>query len=119
MKQTPWITIEGQVPSKSNCYKVGKFGSRCGIYKAKNLKEYEKDFYFQLPSDLPLFENEFQIVVNVFFPNKRQDLDNSSKVILDCLQDAGVIKNDNKCTGYLAHRFIDKENPRIEFKIFE
>lgn len=30
-------------------------------------------------------------------PNKRQDIDNRSKAILDALQHYGVIKNDNLC----------------------
>jgi Holliday junction resolvase RusA-like endonuclease len=45
------------------------------------------------------------------------DLDNHCKVVLDCLQKAGAIVNDNKCVKIVAEKFIDKVNPRIEFKI--
>ncbi len=39
----------------------------------------------------------FSISIALRRPNKRQDLDNRSKAILDALQHYGVIKNDNLC----------------------
>ena len=45
------------------------------------------------------------------------DLDNHAKVVLDCLQKVGAIKNDNKCVKIVAEKFLDKVNPRIEFKL--
>jgi crossover junction endodeoxyribonuclease RusA len=39
----------------------------------------------------------FVIHVALKRPNKRQDIDNRMKPILDCLQHYGVIKNDNLC----------------------
>jgi Holliday junction resolvase RusA-like endonuclease len=59
----------------------------------------------------------FEIHLRVFYPAMRQDLDNSLKVVLDCLQHTKTIENDNKCVKIVAEKFIDKENPRIEFKL--
>lgn len=39
----------------------------------------------------------FSISIALCRQNLRQDLDNRSKAILDCLQHYGVIKNDNLC----------------------
>ena len=39
------------------------------------------------------------------------------KCVLDCLQKSKTIKNDNNCCKIVGRKFIDKENPRIEFKI--
>ena len=47
------------------------------------------------------------------------DLDNSLKVVLDCLQYTKTIKNDNRCAKIVAEKFIDKDAPRIEFCIVE
>jgi Holliday junction resolvase RusA-like endonuclease len=47
----------------------------------------------------------------------RSDIDNSLKVQLDCLQKCKAIKNDNLCVKIVAEKFVDKENPRVEFKI--
>jgi Holliday junction resolvase RusA-like endonuclease len=46
-------------------------------------------------------ESEFAIFVTVYFEFKRSDLDNAMKVILDSLQNCGVIKNDNQCFGII------------------
>lgn len=61
----------------------------------------------------------FELYVDVYYPSGRADLDNSLKIILDSLQKAKAIKNDNKCVKIVAQRFIDKKEPRIEFKLVE
>lgn len=52
-----------------------------------------------------------------FYENKRPDLDNCLKVVLDCLQECKAIKNDRDCVKVVAEKFIDKMNPRIEFEL--
>lgn len=44
------------------------------------------------PIDVP-----FSLHIALRRPNKRQDIDNRSKAVLDALQHYGVIKNDNLC----------------------
>ena len=111
------ITIIGQVPSKSNGYKIGN--NR--LYKSKELTEYEKRFTWLLalakgkPNE-PI-KDKFSIEIFVYFQSSRSDLDNSAKIILDCLQNCNVIENDRLCHRLVMHKFIDKDNPRIEFEI--
>lgn len=106
--------IFGTVPSKSNSYAI----AHKRIYKTKPLKDYERSFSLQIGElankALDCF---FDFEVDVYYPSMRADLDNSLKIILDCLQQTNTIANDNKCLSVLARRFKDKENPRIEFKI--
>ena len=110
--------ILGNTPSKSNCYKIITLGKHASLAKTPTLKKYEESFFWQIGSlrdkmiDVP-----FEFYVDVFYPSKRSDLDNSFKVVLDCLQKSKVIKNDNNCSLILGRKFIDKNNPRIEFKI--
>ena len=112
--------IYGNVPSKSNCYKVTTIGGKARMYKAKALKEYEKSFMYQigLHKDLNI-STRFKLFLRVFYPSARADLDNSLKIVLDCLQMAHTVTNDRNCTEIVAHREIDRENPRIEFEITE
>ena len=110
------ITILGQVPSKSNGYRI----ANNRMFKSIELKSYEASFEWQIKKHLK--ENEsvevpFQIWIEVYFQSNRSDLDNSAKVILDCLQTSGVIKNDRLCQVLVMRKHIDKENPRIEFEI--
>lgn len=112
------ITILGQVPSKSNGYKIGN--NR--LYKSSDLKHYEDVFYSEILSQRYFLTNEtikekFSIEIHVYFQSNRSDLDNAAKIILDCLQNSGVIENDRLCHKLVMYKFIDKTNPRIEFEI--
>ena len=116
MKQT----IFGTIPSKSNCYKIITLGWHGSLAKTPAMKKYENDFFIQCNH----YRNKniqgyFEIYVDVFYPNQRSDLDNSLKVCLDCLQKVNAIDNDNKCVKIVAQKFLDKNNPRIEFELVE
>ena len=116
-------TIHGNTPSKSNCYKIitikrdGKNAYSLG--KTSALKKYEDQFFIQLPPKLRGLDiaGYFEFEIDVFYPTERADLDNSLKIILDCLQKTKTIRNDNKCVRIVANKAKDKDNPRIEFKI--
>lgn len=110
--------ILGNTPSKSNCYKIIKKGGFPSLAKTPALKKYEDSFYMQVGKYRgSMIDEFFEFEIDVYYPSNRSDLDNSLKVVLDCLQKVEVIKNDNKCTKIIARKFIDKENPRIEYKI--
>lgn len=107
--------ITGICPSKSNMNKVTKYGR---FYKSTVVKDYERSFWGQCD----VYRNKgindlFGIEINVYFKNRIADLDGVFKVVLDSLQGCGAIMNDNLCYSIKAEKFIDKVNPRIEFKI--
>ena len=113
-----WQTVLGNCPSKSNCYKILKIANHAKIGKTDTLAKYEKQFYMQCGRYRNLkIDGFFEFHCNVYYPSMRSDLDNSLKVQLDCLQVVKAISNDNKCVKIVAEKFIDKVNPRIEFKI--
>ena len=112
--------IPGQPPSKANTYKVITFNGHSSLGKTAALKEYEKKFYLMCGA----YRNRkisgfFELYVDVYFQSNLPDLDNALKVILDCLQGCNAIKNDRNCVKIVANKFIDKNNPRIEFTIVE
>ena len=110
--------IAGNVPSKSNQYKVIKLGNKCSLGKQAQLKSYENSFKLQILNyKYELIESNFKFIIDVYYDSRRPDLDNSLKVVLDCLQKAQAIKNDNKCLEIIAKKHLDKEKPRIEFEI--
>lgn len=113
-----WQTILGNCPSKSNCYKIIKKGLHSSIAKQASLETFEKSFFMQCGKYRNLnIDGYFEFHCKVFYPSMKSDLDNSLKIQLDCLQLAKAIKNDNKCVKIVAEKFIDKVNPRIEFKL--
>ena len=115
--------IYGTVPSKSNCYKIITFKHKSGkshasLAATKQLKQYEKDFYIQCNFYRNAnIQGYFQFDADIYYPNQRSDLDNSAKVLLDCLQKIGAFPNDNKLVCLRMNKFLDKLNPRVEFTI--
>ena len=113
-----WQTILKQVPSKSNSYRIITLGGHASLAKTPALKSFESSFYMQCGRYRNLnIGGHFEFHCRVFYPSMRSDIDNSLKCLLDCLQHAKAIKNDNLCVKVLAEKFIDKVNPRVEFKI--
>lgn len=116
--------ILGTVPSKSNCYRIVTIPCKppkvpfSSLAKKTKLKNYEKAFALQcnLYRNAGI-ETDFKFEMDVYYPSRRADLDNSLKCVLDCLQVVGAIKNDNLCQEILVRRHVDKDNPRIEFVI--
>ena len=112
--------ILGQIPSKSNCYKIITLYGKGSLAKTPTLKLYEKSFYLQCNH----YRNKnikglFELHLDVYNSSQRPDLDNSFKVVLDCLQSCKAIENDRNCVKIVAQKFVDKVNPRIEFTIKE
>ncbi len=66
-----------------------------------------------------MISTRFKMTVDVYFKSDLPDLDNSLKILLDCLQSCGAIKNDRLCAEIHARKLIDKKNPRVEFEIEE
>ena len=112
-----WITSPGNVPSKSNCYRVITVSGHAKLGKTSALEQFETSFYWQCPIRNLGIAKQFEFYARVFYPSMRSDIDNSLKVLLDCLQHTKTIKNDNLCVKVVAEKFIDKSNPRVEFKI--
>jgi Holliday junction resolvase RusA-like endonuclease len=108
------ITILGQVPSKSNGYRI----ANNRLYKSVQLKEYEVSFEWQIRKHKgQVIAEPFEIWIDVYFQSNRSDLDNAAKVILDCLQKNQIIENDRLCSVLVMRKHIDKLDPRIEFYI--
>ena len=120
MIEHDWQTILGQAPSKSNTYRIVTISGHGSLAKTAGLKADEQSFYMQVGKYRNLgIAGFFELHIRVYFATMSHDLDNSLKVVLDCLQYTKTIKNDNKCVKIVAEKFLDKNNPRIEFKLVE
>lgn len=109
--------IRGQIPSKSNCYRIVNINGRVKLAKQKVLTEYEKIFYIQCPERGRMVDGFFKLVAKIYYSSNRPDLDNSLKILLDCLQLTNTIKNDRYCVHIDIQKFIDKKEPRIEYEV--
>lgn len=106
----PTCNGEGEIEKESK--------SHYSLAKSKELKAYENAFILQCRAYRNNHINvPFEIELDCFYPTKRSDLDNSLKVIMDCLQVVEAISNDNLCERIVTNKHIDKDNPRIEFTL--
>lgn len=110
------FTVYGAVPSKSNSYKIIKMHNHASLAKSSSLREYEKMFFLQVPADHrgKCINSLMKAEIAVYYTSNRLDIDNSAKIILDCLEASKVIKNDNKIVDLHMTKHIDKEKPRCE-----
>lgn len=115
--------IRGQIPSKSNCYKIVTHTDprtkkvHSSLAKQDVLKKYEQNFYIQCPERGRMVEGYFKLKAKVYYNSNRPDLDNSLKILLDCLQMTKTIKNDRQCVCIEVEKFIDKKEPRVEYEV--
>lgn len=109
--------VRGQVPSKSNLYRVVTIRGRGALAKTKALTAYEASFWRQCAWRDAGVSRPFRLDVDVFFTSDRPDLDNALKAVLDCLQQCGAIRNDRLCAEIRARKFVDKADPRVEMRL--
>lgn len=113
-------TIYGQVVSKANNYMVGQSGDNKHIVKTQEMRDYERSFIEQCQVYRDrLIDGRFTLFVTVYESNVRYDLDNALKTVLDCLQMARAIKDDNLCVKIVAEKRIDRYCPRVVYSIQE
>ena len=116
-----WVAF-GQVPAKSNHYSIRapKKGMPFTI-KTPELKDWEKNFAAQVTANAKnqQISNQVRITLRVWFRSQASDLDNAAKGILDGLQKASVIVNDNRVKELHMFKDVDPSRPRVEITVEE
>lgn len=114
--------VFGEIPAKANHYQVvPSKGRGPRIIKDNAVRNYEGWFVRQVKKkpgvpDEPICM-PFTISVDVCYTNARHDLDNSLKTLLDCIQMAGIIKDDVLCKEIHARKIVNKYTPYVHFVI--
>lgn len=116
------LVIPGRLPGMNEM--IGASNAHRHKYTEMKRTYTEQIHWLCKEQKLPSIDKPARVTFKWYCRNRRRDKDNISagqKFILDGLQSAGVIKNDNwNCIAGLDHRFyIDKENERIEVELIE
>lgn len=101
--------VLGEPASKSNSRRLVRVRGTPRVIKSEKAIKYKKLFLSQVSEDHPI-EGDVELGVVVWYATRRPDLDVS--LIMDLLQEAGVIVNDRQIKIIKAYHQIDKENPR-------
>lgn len=93
-----------------------KFAGR-HMYKTDKAKVWEKEAYYILKKlRQKMIIKPVSLQIGLYLKRDR-DIDGSLKPILDCLQLAGIIKNDSQIELLSVAKLVSKENPRVEIEI--
>lgn len=113
------IILKGEPRSTNHIYKSicrGKFAS---VYMSAQGKTLKEDYQWQVKSQWkgkPLTD-EVDLRVELFFGvNRKYDIDNYNKLILDALTGI-VFEDDSQIVSLLIIKNFDKKNPRVEIDI--
>ena len=119
---TGWIIVYGELGSKSNSRKVVRFGNRTAVIKSDTARQYCKDFLKQVGANRKPYEGPVKLTAICYYKDMRRDLDIA--LLQDLLQEgtpknpgACFIKNDRQIRHIEAIRKVDKDEPRVEFKL--
>ena len=114
------VIINGRLPG-CNEYTAACRGNR---YAGAKMKKDAQDLIRWQIYKLPPLTKPVKISFKWVEPNARRDYDNiryGAKFILDALQEAGKLPNDNRkyVCGFEDEFAVDKNDPRIELTIKE
>ncbi len=97
-------------PSANRYWRVGKNGRPYATQQAKNYKQL---VWVQMFGQDPIIDKPVYVIVDVYRPIKRGDLDNSLKILLDSIQ-GFAYKDDKQIKSIHTAQGDDKQNPRVE-----
>lgn len=112
------FVVCGDIPSIKNTLRVGIGGSF--FHKDDGVRKYKKLFLSQCPNwARQNMAGKLGVELRIFKKDNRKDGANLSGAVYDSLQFAGVIKNDRNLVERREMDFIDRENPRVEIKLWD
>ena len=98
------IELEGLPPSVNQMYRTGKSGTR---YKRSEVSDWQEETALKLRElwnkEAYTGNVEVHIVLTVK-NNRRWDIDNRLKSLIDCLELGGVIEDDSQIWGIVAYK---------------
>jgi Holliday junction resolvase RusA-like endonuclease len=109
-------TVYGSLVSKANSRRITRTGL---VIKSQKAIEFTHSAILQLRSiykKKPI-ENNVGLELTIFYDSRRPDL--SPELFFDCLEKAGVLKNDRQIHEYFCRKELDKTKPRVEFVLYE
>ncbi len=91
------------------------------VIKSKKAREYVTHFIASVPEayrdlNLGTLKDDLRLDIIVWYPNRRSDL--SVELIKDCIEAAGVIKNDRYIREEHLYGFVDKQDPRTSIRLY-
>ena len=101
---------DGSPFSKANSRRIVKIGNTSRSIKSQKALDFQREFQRQCPKLDPLFQADLHIDLDIFYPDRRRDLDES--LVLDAMQGL-VYANDRQIKSRRVRWNLSKERPGI------
>ena len=114
------MTILGAVPSKKNSRNLFVRAGRINNLPNQKYKDWETASLWQLKAVPKVTNYPMSITLSFFQPdNRSRDIDNQCSSVMDMLQKAEIITNDDwqHVNRIVLMGELDKANPRVEIDI--
>lgn len=110
-------------PSVNHMYANGRIGHRLTRVLTSSAKTWLE--HSILETKVWIARNNFEkrfsktiIKIYFYFPDyRRRDTHNNLKILMDCLEKAGIYEDDRLALPWIIDYQTDKSNPRIEIEI--
>ena len=112
------VNIEGLPPTVNQMYRTGRNSAR---YKRAEVSDWQEEIAEKIREAWSKEAYTGHVEVDIVFTmkgNRRWDIDNRLKSLLDCLELAGVIRDDSQIWGISAHKEYG-ESDNVEFVMKE
>lgn len=116
------FVLLGQPCAKGNSRRILRAGrgptARPFLAKSAEANAMVKDYVMQLRAQrrgAPTLTGPVRLVATIYYGSRRPDLDES--LVMDALEEAGVIANDRQIEEKVIAKRIDKDNPRTECEV--
>jgi Holliday junction resolvase RusA-like endonuclease len=108
-------TVLGELASKNNSRRAVFRGSKPRFIKSAKALGFRDMFLAQVRKPARPYEGYVSLTAVCYYASWRPDLDIT--LLQDCIQEAGIIKNDRQIVEQHIFRGIDRVQARIEFEI--
>ena len=109
------FTIQGQPPRKSNGRRIVRNGDHVRVIKSADALAWVKSALMQIPPEarqgIGSLEHPLRATFHIRYETRRPDL--SVELILDVLEEAGVIANDRYVYETHAYKWFSKDHPGV------
>lgn len=112
-----WQSVTLPLPPSANRY--WRSLGRGHVTLSAEAKEYRDQAGWAARAEgMEPYSGNVSIQLDFYFPDKRGDLDNRIKQVLDAMR-GHAYEDDKQIVKIVAVRYLDKDNPRLDFTVYK